>query len=88
MNAFKLQKDILRLIDWLCVEWGFCISSSASQSIADTQKINADSFAREVLKAEGMNPDYEVEWMRKIKRRFVDEFGTDSVDIDYYFENN
>jgi hypothetical protein len=84
MSDKKLQEGISELLNWLCVEWGFCIPPDAAKHIAETQNVDAETFAREVLKAEGMNPDYEVKWLRKIKRRFVDEFGADRVDINCY----
>ncbi len=68
----------MKLLDWLCVEWGFCLSPADVHRIATVECLKANDFAREVLLAEGMDPDYEVQWCQKIKRRFIDELGGSS----------
>jgi hypothetical protein len=70
-----MREDILRLLDWVCVEWGFCLSPADADRIAAVECLKAHDFAREVLLAEGMDPDCDAQWYRKIKRRFIDEFG-------------
>jgi hypothetical protein len=57
------------------VEWGFCIPPDDVDRIASSQRLTADEFAAQVLKAEGFNPDYEVRWYRMIKRLFIDRLG-------------
>jgi hypothetical protein len=37
--------------------------------------ITGDQFARAVLRAEGMNPDYERELLQIIKERFIERYG-------------
>jgi hypothetical protein len=76
----SLQSELSVLLDWLCVEWGFCIPPNDAERIAASTSLEAAEFATEVLKAEGFpSPEYEIEWSRKIKRRFVEHFGADSV---------
>ena len=84
METSQLHQDISKLLHWLCVEWGFCISHSDSERIAKLQCIEADEFAREVLISEGMNPEFELDWFRRIKNRFIQNFGTNSVDVSNY----
>jgi hypothetical protein len=71
----SLEKDLRSLLSKLCLEWGFCIPPDDVDRIACSQRLTADEFAAEVLKAEGFNPDYEVRWYRWIKRRFIETFG-------------
>jgi hypothetical protein len=72
----SLEKDLRSLLSTLCVEWGFCIPPDDVDRIASSQRLTADEFATEVLKAEGFNADYEVRWHRAIKRLFIERFGS------------
>ena len=58
------------LLDVLCVEWGFCIPSEARERIRTTTTISAKDFANAVLLAEGMEPDSEHAWVKRIEGRF------------------
>jgi hypothetical protein len=69
------EKGLRDLLDWLCVEWGFCIPPGDRDRIATMQHLDAEKFAAEVLRAEGFNPEYERVWLRKIKHRFHEKFG-------------
>lgn len=63
------------LLDELCVEWGFCIPPNDAEIIKEEKYLEADEFACKVLIAEGMDPEYEIRWRRKIRNKFVDQFG-------------
>ncbi|MCL1036279.1 hypothetical protein L2750_03830 [Shewanella submarina] len=77
MDKTKLTmcRAVEYLLKDLCVEWGFCIPTSDAERIKAKEFIEADSFACEVLSAEGMNPEYEVQWRKKIRNRFIEQFG-------------
>jgi len=68
------EVELRRLLDVLCVEWGFCIPSKASEDICRHLSPSANEFATAVLRAEGMNPEYEKKWFLRIRDRFVEEF--------------
>lgn len=70
-----MNKEIKYLLKDLCVEWGFCIPSVDAEKIANMQKLEADEFACLVLEAEGMKPEYEKQWRRKIRDIFIEKFG-------------
>jgi hypothetical protein len=78
-----LDHDLRVLLDKLCVEWGFCIPPDHADRIASSDHLDGDGFASAVLRAEGMDPEYELHWFRRIRRRFVDEFGN-SVSVSTY----
>ena len=66
----------------LCVEWGFCGNSKDASFDGARASWTADEFATEVLRAEGMNPlmiegvgPDQSDWFKKIRARFVSEFG-------------
>ncbi len=46
MDSNKLREELSGLLQWLCIEWGFCIPPSDAERIADTQSIDADAFAK------------------------------------------
>jgi len=83
----KLQNEMLAieqlqlLIHDLCVDWGFCNDLSAQELVKKSNEISADQFAEAVLWAENMIPDYNQEWRRRIKRRFVDWFGHSKIEF-------
>lgn len=66
------------LLNDLCVEWGFCTGLSAEQLFQAHPTLTCDLFARAVLKAEGMNPDFEKTWLRRIGERFSERLGPGS----------
>lgn len=66
----------------LCIEWGFCGNAQDAPFDRERSAWTADEFAIEVLRAEGMNPlliegigPDQSEWFKKIRARFVSEFG-------------
>jgi hypothetical protein len=75
-NTPPLERELRRLLNWLCAEWGFCIPPGEAGRISQSASLSAEEFATAVLVAEGMNPEYEREWFRNIKRRFAEEFGS------------
>lgn len=70
-----LAKDLDAFLNQLCLEWGFCSARAGDLLAANRKEISADAFTKTVLTAEGMNPEYEVEWRRRIRARFVERFG-------------
>lgn len=79
----SLERDILVLLDKLCLESGFCIPPVDAVRISQSASLTADEFASEVLRAEGMNPEYELSWYRAIRKCFIEVFGR-SVSVDSY----
>ena len=72
-----MQNELEQLLNNLCTEWGFCIPPIEADKIIKKQKISAEQFAFSVLKAEGFNPENEIEWKRKIKNKFIEAFGNE-----------
>lgn len=70
-----MSKELKSLLDKLCIEWGFCIPPLEAELIANLPHVDADDFARRILVAEGMNPEYEIQWRRKIRNKFIQTFG-------------
>lgn len=71
-----LADDLDLLLGDLCVGWGFCNRLSPHDLISPGKSLTAVEFARAVLLAEGMNPDYQVRWLRAIRDTFVTRYGT------------
>lgn len=72
----KTMSDALDLLFYdLCVKWGFCIPLAEERKIKHSRYLTAEYFARKILLAEDMNPEYEKKWLRKIKQLFVERFG-------------
>lgn len=74
-----MKSSIEKLLSELCVDWGFCIPPDDEIRLLDSQYLEADDFARAILVAEGMNPDYEINWRRRIRRMFTDRFGSSAI---------
>ncbi len=71
----SLIKGINVLLDELCQDWGFCNALTGDQLVTGAKEVSADHFAEAVLTAEGMNPEYQLEWRRRIRTRFIDRYG-------------
>lgn len=67
------------LLHDLCVDWGFCNRLTAEELLPPGAVLSATDFACGVVRAEGMNPDYDTDWVQNIERRFVERFGTSAV---------
>jgi hypothetical protein len=72
-----LKKELEYLLYDLCVDLGFCISQNDAERIASATTLEADEFACLVIEAEGMNPEYEKQWRRKIREKFIEKFGSE-----------
>lgn len=81
-----LYQDLDILLDDLCREWGFCNHLTAADLIPAGAALSATEFACAVLEAEGMNPDYEVSWMRQIRDRFAARYGS-AISLQSYARN-
>jgi len=68
-----------RLLDKLCLDLGFCLPYSKCRILLERDSWEAEAFAREVVRLEGLNPDYEPKFVRMIARRFIKRFGTSFV---------
>ena len=71
------MRTIEGLLEFLCVRWGFCLSPDEQKRIEFKVEWSAEEFAISVLKAEGFNPEYESKWVRRIKEKFTEYFGSD-----------
>ena len=78
----NLEQRLSHLLGELCVDWGFCISPEDAQKISSLERLTADEFANRVMIAEGFVAEHEKTWFRKLRRRFVDEFGGTNVCAD------
>jgi hypothetical protein len=74
-----LEREIQYLLYDLCVDWGVCIPPHDAERISVQKQYTAEQFASDVLLAEGMNPEYERKWLKKISAKFVERFGCDEV---------
>ena len=81
-----LEREIEYLLYDLCVDWGFCIPSLDAERIATQTSYTAEKFAIDVLVAEGMNPEYERKWLKRISGKFVERFGSDEVSADTFVD--
>ena len=81
-----LAEDLDAFLSQLCLEWGFCSARAGDLLAANRKEISADDFTKAVLTAEGMNPEYEVEWRRRIRNRFVDRYGA-TISAERFAEN-
>ena len=67
----------------ICINWGFCLPHEKVQAIWARPRLDAKTFAFLVLQAEGFeHPEYELEWMRRLSRRFIERFGTSEIVIE------
>jgi hypothetical protein len=72
----QLLSDLDRLLADLCREWGFCSRLSAADLVAAGSVLNDVEFAHAVLRAEKMHSEYELTWVRRIRKKFSARFGS------------
>lgn len=78
-RAANLIEDLEIFLGDLCTEWGFCNRLTAEELIVAGKPVKAVEVAKAVLLAEGMNPECEVEWERRIRNRFIERYGSAAV---------
>ena len=78
-----MESAIGKLLDEMCVDWGFCIDPESASNIRRSRTLKADEFACAVLKAEGMDCAVELQWRRKIRNRFIEAFGEEVVENEF-----
>jgi hypothetical protein len=74
-----MERELSYLLYDLCVIWGFCIPTVRAEEICRMGRWSAKEFAISVVEAEGMNPGYEQEWVRRIAERFRERFGAEEI---------
>jgi hypothetical protein len=73
----EMEKALDKFLNFLCVEWGFCIPPEDRNKFMATKYFEANEFAKLLLEAEGMDPDLDIEWRRKIRNEFTSRFGSE-----------
>lgn len=84
MKSASLERELQILIGKLCTEWGFCIPPDDAERIVRSDPLTGEEFAVAILRAEGMDPDNELYWSRRIRNRFIDTFGSSFVSTTTY----
>ena len=74
-----MERELSYLLYDLCVTWGFCIPPDRAEEISKMSHWNAKGFAISVVEAEGMNPEYEQQWVRRIAEKFGERFGAEEI---------
>lgn len=83
-NVPPIERELMYLLSDLCVIWGFCIPPADQNVISKKGNYKAIEFARDVVKAEGM--DSNSDWINRIAERFIERFGTDEIDSSTFEE--
>lgn len=72
------------LLGGLCVELGFCLPSADRARISASESWDADAFTAEVFRVEGMDPNQHLALRRQVRNRFIEMFGSDSMDSERF----
>ncbi len=79
----ELEADLDILLSDLCQEWDFCAGVTAKQLLASGKPLTSKKFTETVILAEGMTLADETNWIRRIKRKFVQRYGHEVSVRDY-----
>lgn len=74
-----LEDALAHLLHDLCRKYGFCLRAAEARNIETLGFLTDETFATEVLRAEGFVPEYEVKWMRILSAEFRKRFGRSEV---------
>jgi hypothetical protein len=78
-----LVEDLNLLLGDFCMQWGFCNQLRAEHLLQPGKVLTAEEFAWAVLEAESMKAEYEPEWRRRMRDKFVARYGP-SVSLESY----
>ena len=76
-----MERELIYLLMDLCVKWGFCIAPDGFQQISKAEYYQAEDFAKDVIAADGLHPDYDTQWVKRISEKFKERFGNNEIDI-------
>lgn len=79
----ELEADLDILLSDLCQEWDFCAGVTAKELLKDGKPLTSKRFTDTVILAEGMTLADETNWVRRIKRKFVQRYGHEVSVRDY-----
>ncbi len=85
-NVPPMERELKYLLADLCVIWGFCIPSEDIEEISTAEYYYADNFAKDVVESDGMNPESEIKWVKRIAKRFTERFGSDEIDVSTFVD--
>ena len=71
----NLAEDLDVFLAELCEDWGFCAGVTGEQLVKTNPLVTPKRFTDTVILAEGMKLNDEANWVRRIKRRFVQRYG-------------
>ena len=74
-----MERELNYLLVDLCVKWGFCIPPDDQIKISQSDYYSAESFACDVIEAEGMNIEHESKWVKRISCLFRERFGSSEI---------
>ena len=69
-----VRKEISAFLNELCRGLGICDPFDNLEYFLSKEYYEVDEFAREIMLAEGLDPDMHLTLLRKIKRRFIKRF--------------
>jgi len=70
-----VEAQLELLLQSMCDDWGLCLPPEKVRAMATRKRTEARPFAIEVLTACGIdNPEHQSQWVRRIKRRFLQHF--------------
>jgi len=76
----NLADDLDILLGELCTQWDFCSGLKGADLIKGDKMLTSKVFTETVILAEGMKLEDEKNWIRRIKRRFVQRYGHEVSD--------
>lgn len=74
----SLEEEPDALLRSISIHWGFCsIPPEGWLRITQSKRLDAREFSVAVLLAEGFEEaETNIEWMRRLERRFIEHFGS------------
>lgn len=70
-----LADDLDILLAELCDNWDFCAGVKGAELVKEGKMLTSKVFTETIILAEGMKLEDETNWMRRIKRKFVQRYG-------------
>ena len=82
-----LETDLNLFIDETAEDWGFNKRPDAAAILKGRAQVSALAFARAMVEADGMQPDREPSWVRRLKRRFGQRYRADAITAEEFAED-
>lgn len=76
----NLKIEMRKYLNDICVDLGFCLPPKEIDELISRNEYEVNQFVKEIFAIENMDPNFELQLFRQVKKMFTDRFGAQIID--------